>query len=511
MSVLMESDSLITKITQMILNWQLREASAFIDTQQNVLSVKDIFAMRNLLDQYLEWENAFSEIIAKIDSDPAAAQYMLNQIPEEIRITYPQIKSIYSSMELTKDKQQIDSASKKCDEAYESLLHELNEKKAKALIEEAKRIFPNWDRNNELRERINNIQELHEKLARGLQIQTEVSALREKGGQSAYQKAMSLINEYTSLGLENVGIALFDVAAERDHLLQMITRAEGKSWSHRLTSTTESEEILRLEQSIHSLEDAESKNLRVLFNNNARLLNLLTKEKSETESDSEKSIQLGIRIEELRKNNQQIETDIRTEVGKRSMEYCTLAQAALKAGELSTAEINIRLAKETGKSADPFDPDEFLGDIDLPTSVLDSIDQLEETLKRVSVVRNEVEEKLRNIREQFSAEENITLNNLSYWISVIEECFEKDPNTPGLSQFRTEINNRYQSVRTYAFEKGIREIDRSIKNGKFTDAKIKLDFLVASFADNQEKEQLTKRLNKISGLEKIFDQIDGLQ
>jgi hypothetical protein len=221
MSVLMESDSLITKITQLILNWQLREASAFIDTQQNVLSVKDIFAMRNLLDQYLEWENAFSEIIAKIDSDPAAAQYMLNQIPEEIRITYPQIKSIYSSMELTKDKQQIDAALKKCDEAYESLLHELNEKKAKALIEEAKRIFPNWDRNNELRERINNIQELHEKLARGLQIQTEVSALREKGGQSAYQKAMSLINEYTSLGLENVGIALFDVAAERDHLLQI--------------------------------------------------------------------------------------------------------------------------------------------------------------------------------------------------------------------------------------------------------------------------------------------------
>ncbi len=511
MSVLMESDSLITKITQLILNWQLREASAFIDTQQNVLSVKDIFAMRNLLDHYLEWDNAFSEIIGKIDSDPAAAQYMLNQIPEEIRITYPQIKSIYSSMELTKDKQQIDAALKKCDEAYESLLHELNEKKAKALIEEAKRIFPNWDRNNELRERINNIQELHEKLARGLQIQTEVSALREKGGQSAYQKAMSLINEYTSLGLENVGIALFDVAAERDHLLQMITRAEGKSWSHRLTITSESEEILRLEQSIHSLEDAESKNLRVLFNNNARLLNLLTKEKSETESDSEKSIQLGIRIEELRKNNQQIETDIRTEVGKRSMEYCTLAQAALKAGELSTAEINIRLAKETGKSADPFDPDEFLGDIDLPTSVLDSIDQLEETLKRVSVVRNEVEEKLRNIREQFSAEENITLNNLSYWISVIEECFEKDPNTPGLSQFRTEINNRYQSVRTYAFEKGIREIDRSIKNGKFTDAKIKLDFLIASFPDDQEKEQLTKRLNKISVLEKIFDQIDGLQ
>ena len=511
MSALMESDLLITKITQLILNWQLREASAFIDTRQNELSVKDIFTMRNLLDQYLEWENAFSEIIAKIDSDPAAAQYMLNQIPEEIRITYPQIESVYSSMEMTKDKKQIDAALQKCDEAYESLLHELNESKAKALIEEAKRIFPNWDRINELRERINRLQELHEKLARGLQIQTEASALREKGGQSAYQKAMSLINEYTSLGLENLGIALFDVTAERDHLLQMITRAEGKSWSHRLSSTAESEEILRLEQSIHSLEDAESKNLRVLFNNNARLLNLLIKEKSETDSDSEKGIQLGIRIEELRKKNRQIETDIRTEVGKRSMEYCSLAQAALKAGELSTAEINIGLAKETGKPADPFDPDEFLGDIDLPTSVLDSIDQLEEKLKRISVVRSEVEEKLRNIREQFSAEENISLNNLSNWISVIEECFEKDPNTPGLSQFRNEINNRYQSVRTYVFDKGIREVDRFIKKGMFPEAKAKLDSLSATYPDDQEKEQLKKRLNRISVLEKVFDQIEGFQ
>lgn len=507
----MESDSLLTKITQLILNWQLREASAFIETRQNELSVKDIFTMRNLLDQYVEWENTFSEIIAKIDSDPAAAQYLLNQIPEEIRITYPQIETIYSSMEMTKDRTQIDSALKKCDDAYESMLHELNESKAKELIEEAKRIFPGWDRITALRERINSIQELNEKLAKGLQIQVEVSALREKGGQAAYRRAMSLINEYTSLGLENIGIALFDVSAERDHLLQMITRAEGKSWSHRLTSTSESEEMLRLEQSIHSLEDAESKNLRVLFNNNARLLNLLTREKNETDTDSEKSIQLGIRIEELRKKNQQIETDIRTEVGKRSMEYCSLAQAALNTGELSTAEINMRLAKETGKAADPFDPDEFLGDIDLPTSVLDSIDQLEEQLKRISVVRNEVEEKLRNIREQFNAEENISLNNLSLWISVIEECFDKDPNTPGLTQFRNEINNRYQSVRTYVFEKGIREVDRAIKNGLFPEAKTKLDSLSASYPDDQEKEQLKKRLNKISVLEKVFDQIDGFQ
>ena len=235
------------------------------------------------MDQYLDWDYAFSDVSLKIETDPVAAQYIFNQIPEEIRVTYPKLESLISAMTSSKDRIQIDEALEKCDEAYDFILHEINEAKALESIENAKRIYPNWDRIPELREKISNTTELQEKLAKGLQIQIEVSALREKGGQTAYQRAMALINEYTSLGLESFGIALFDVVSERENLLKMMTRAEGESWSHRLTSTSASEETLRLEQSIRSLEDAESKNLRVLYNNNARLLNLLSRERKQTE------------------------------------------------------------------------------------------------------------------------------------------------------------------------------------------------------------------------------------
>lgn len=507
----MESNPITTKITQLILNWQLKEASTLIESNQNELSVKEIFELRNLLDQYLDWDYAFSDASSKIETDPVAAQYIFNQIPEEIRVTYPKLETLLSAMISSKDRIQINEALEKCDEAYNFIIHEINEAKASESIENAKRIYPNWDRIPELREKISNTTELQEKLAKGLQIQIEVSALREKGGQTAYQRAMALINEYTSLGLESFGIALFDVASERENLLKMMTRAEGESWSHRLTSTSASEETLRLEQSIRSLEDAESKNLRVLYNNNARLLNLLSTERKLTESDSEQGIQQDLRIAELREKNQQIETEIRSEVARRASEYCTLAQNALETGELAAAEINIRLAKETGKPAEELNPDEYLGEIDLPTTVLDTIYQLEERYKTMLSIRKEVEEKYRRIREEYNAEDNVSLNNLFSWITSIEDYYEQDPHTPGLAQFRSELKTRYESVKTYAFEKGIHEIDRDVRNGDIKAAKTRLDSLNTLFASGDEKEVLRKRLDEISVLEEVFDQIDGLK
>jgi hypothetical protein len=179
--------------------------------------------------------------------------------------------------------------------------------------------------------------ELQEKPSVGFIFKPKSSAL-EKRSIASYQKAMSLINEYSSLVLESYGIALFDADRDREDLLKMITRAEGESWKNRLRPDGIPAETLRLEQSIRSLEDAESKNLRVLYNNNARLMILLTSELQQEPPDSERAIQINSRINELREKNQKIQTDIHDEVAKRANSYCRLAEKT-GCGELSSAEL----------------------------------------------------------------------------------------------------------------------------------------------------------------------------
>ncbi len=507
----MESGNLTSQITALILAWRLDEAATLIEKTRDLLPGDEIQALLDYLEQYREWKTLFSDAETKIESDPVGAQYILNLVPEEIRVTYPDLESLHSAITAAKERFQIQDALDKCEEASNFILNEVNGDKALEAIEAAKRAYPNWDRVPELREKISAVSEIQEKLSKGLQIQLEVSELREKGGQSAYQHAIALINEYTALGLETLGIVLFDVDLERENLLKMITRAEGESWSHRLAATSESEETLRLEQSIRSLEDAESKNLRVLYNNNSRLLILLSEEQERTAPDSEEGIQLTLRIDELRRKNQRLETEIRAEVARRAGEYAGLAKDALEIGELGAAESNLRLARDAGVPGEDSKQNEYLGTVDLPTAMIDQLAQLEAQYRTRLSLRQEVEADYQKIREEYSRDENFSLNNLFSWKNAVETLYEQDPKTPGLVQFRRELDIRYQSVRSYAFEKGLHEIERFVRIGDISAARNRLDALNAIDLGDDEKEILRKRFDEITRVEEVFERVHGLR
>ena len=506
----MAENILSTQIMQLILNWKLEEATDLLEANQSELSVKDIFELRGLNERYQGYLDNFHEAESIVEEDPDAAQYAVDQIPEDIRITYPGYESLLAKLNTVRDVIARKQAFERVDEAYNAIVIEFNSAKAAEALETAKQIYPDWDRVPELREKILKTSELQEKLERGLYLQTEVSALREKGGIASYQKAMSLINEYSSLGLESYGIALFDADHDREDLLKMITRAEGESWKNRLRPDGIPAETLRLEQSIRSLEDAESKNLRVLYNNNARLMILLTSELQQEPPDSERAIQINSRINELREKNQKIQTDIHDEVAKRANSYCRLAEKALDAGELSSAEINIRLAKETGKPAAEYDEGDYLGEVSLPTETLDKILSLEERYADALSVRNEIAEKYRIIRDEYNADDNITLNKLLSWVNQIDDYFARDSHTPGLAQFRDELHKRYDSVKSYVFEKGLAEIDRAINKGDPAAAKEKLDQLNSLNLDTDEKRTLRNRQTSINQLEDANNQVENL-
>lgn len=505
----MAKETLSTRITKLILNWKLEEANALLEANQSDLSVREIFELRGLNEQYQEYLESFREAAAILESDQAAALYELNQIPEDIRVTSPEYEKLIDRINTIRGETAQRQAEMKAQEAYDAIVIEFNSAKALDALDSARQICPNWDRVPELRDQILRISEIQEKLARGLFLQTEVSALREKGGLASYQKAMTLINEYSALGLEALGIVLFDADAERETLLKMMTRAEGESWSNRLAADGVPEERLKLEQSIRSLEDAESKNLRVLYNNNARLLILLSDETQGEDPTSERAIQANVRITELREKNSRLETEIHDEVAKRAASYCGIAEKALEAGELATAEINIRLAQETGKPAAEHDTGDYLGEVSLPTETLDRIRTLEERYAGALVLRNRISEQYRTIREEYNSDDNLTLNKLFSWVNQVDIYFNQDPHTPGLNQFRTELRTRYDAVRAYAFDKGISEIDRLLNKGDLAAAKEKLDQLNSFSLEDDDKRTLRSRQNSVNRLEDLINQADA--
>ena len=504
----MADDTLSTRIMQLILNWKLEDANALLEANQSDLSVKSIFELRGLNEKYQEYREHFLEAESVVENDTTAALYEISQIPEDIRVTYPAYGKITERINEIRDEKARQQAEEKVDEAYNAIVVEFNSAKAVDALDTARQLYPNWDRLPELREKILKTSELQEKLARGLFLQTEVSALREKGGLASYQRAMTLINEYSSLGLDAFGIELFNTDQEREDLLKMMTRAEGESWSNRLHADGIPAETLRLEQSIRSLEDAESKNLRVLYNNNARLIILLSNEVLEEDPASEKAIQANARMADLREKNRQIETEIYDEVANRASSYCALAEKALDAGELAAAEINTRLAQETGRPSGEYDEGDYLGEVNLPTEVLDRIRNLEERYASSLATRNEISEKYRAIREEYNADDNVTLNKLFSWINLVDEFYNQDPFAPGLSQFRSELHARYDAVRSYALEKGINEIDRALNKGDLTAAKEKLDQLNSLSLDFDDKRQLRTRQTSINKLEDVLNQVE---
>lgn len=506
----MASNSHVNRIMQLILAWKIEEASRQLEKRQSDLSVKDIFELRGMIDRYQEFGHLFSDAEALVKEDPAGAQFILNQIDEEVRFTYPGYDALVSAINDVKDKTALDQAKTAIQEAKDAILLEFNSAKSAEKIETAKQIYPNWDRVPELHDEIIAVTGIQEKLAAGLFLQTEVSALREKGGYASYQKAMSLINDYTALGLETLGIVLFDVEKEREDLLKMMTRAEGASWHNRLEGDGISAEALRLEQSIRSLEDAESKNLRVLYNNNARLMVLLSREVQSLDEGEERAIQANVRISELRSKNLAIETEIYQEVAHRAEGYCAAAEKALENGELTAVEINIRLARDAGKPSDEFDAGDFLGEVNLPTTVLDEIRSLEERYFSALERRNDISEKYRAIRDEYNRDEALTINKLLLWQNAADDLYIQDPHTPGLSQFREELKQRFASIKAYTLEKGLNDVDRALNRGNYSEARQKLEPLNAIPLTEDERKTLRSRTIAINKLEDVVNQAEGL-
>ena len=358
-------------LVQLILKWKLSSADVQLQKDEAFFSEETRRELTELLEQYRAYDKIMFSAQENSDKNPAAARMMMKRVPNDILITHPSYRKINSRLQKNDDDARIKAALKKCADAERAIHEEFNRTKADDDLEAAREIFPRWEEHEELRTRIEGLARESQMLTEGLRIQREISALRETGGQGAYQRALELLNEYDSLDLSAIGIKLFDVEQEREALLRMMVRADGSSWTYRLTPSA-SQEIIRLEQSIRSLEDAENKNLRVLINNNSRLLTVLIGELEHLEPDSEQAIQASARIAELRARNQQLQSDILTEVANRSEDYCRLARTALDEGELSAAESNLRMASETGKPAGNSE-DDYLGEIALPTAVIDNI------------------------------------------------------------------------------------------------------------------------------------------
>ena len=488
-------------IVQLILRWKLSTAEVQLQKDQDILSEATLSELKGLLEQYRGYDKIMFSAQENCDKNPATTRMMMNRIPHDILITHPSYRKINARLQKNDDDSRVKAAFKKCSDAERYIRSEFNQVKADDALQTAKDIFPRWQEHGELRPLIEELTRQSQMLGDGLRIQREVSALRETGGQAAYQKALELLNDYDALDLGSINIKLFDVEEERDALLRMMVRADGSSWTYRLTPSA-SQEIIRLEQSIRSLEDAENKNLRVLINNNSRLLTILISEMEHLEPDSEQAIQASARIAELREKNQRLQSDILTEVANRSEEYCRLARLALREGELSTAESNIRMAAETGKPAGSSD-DDYLGEVSLPTAVTDQINELQQELNQAQITRARVRKDIEMIRRQFYNEDDLTLNKLFSWKTSLDNCLRDDPYAPGLDQLHQEITERYAASLNYLMEKTAYDVDSDLQKGDPISASARLDAVTPYFSTDEQKEFITGQLRKINSAEAL--------
>ena len=149
----MAENILSTQIMQLILNWKLEEATDLLEANQSELSVKDIFELRGLNERYQGYLDSFHEAESIVEEDPDAAQYAVDQIPEDIRITYPGYESLLSKLNTVRDVIARKQAFERVDEAYNAIVIEFNSAKAAEALETAKQIYPDWDRVPEQREK----------------------------------------------------------------------------------------------------------------------------------------------------------------------------------------------------------------------------------------------------------------------------------------------------------------------------------------------------------------------
>ena len=502
-------------IIQLILKWKLSSAEVELQKESQALSERSRRELEELLRQYRGYDKTMFSVQESCERNPAAARMMMKRVPEEILITHPSYRRISARLQKNEDEGRLRSALKKCADAERYIRVDFNQVKGDDALQAAKDIYPDWQNHEDLRSRIEALSRESAMLGEGLSIQREVSALRETGGQSAYQKALELLNRYDEIGLESIGIKLFDVEEEREALLRMMVRADGSSWTYRLTPSA-SQEIIRLEQSIRSLEDAENKNLRVLINNNSRLLTVLIRELEHLEPDSEQAIQASARINELREKNQRLQSDILQEVANRSADYLRMARKALEDGELSAAESNLRMAAETGKPAGTGE-DDYLGEVSLPTAVTDGINELSQALARAQETRSRVRAEVERIRRQFYNEDDLTLNKLFSWKTTLDNCLKDDRHAPGLEQLHQEITERYDTSISYLMERAALDIESDLQNGDPKQAAARLDAVTPYFSTDDQKEFVTEQLKRINAAEvlkrkaqSLWDELQGI-
>ena len=488
-------------IIQLILKWKLSSAEVELQKNDSVLTDPTRKELKTVLEQYRSYDKLMFSAQENCEKNPVTARMMMSRIPQDILITHPSYRRINTKLQKKDDDTRIKAAEKKLDEAERYITVEIDQTKGEDALEAAKDIYPGWIENPEIRDRVEDLSRRSGMLGEGLWIQQEISALRETGGQAAYQRALELLNQYETLDLNSIGIKLFDVEEEREALLRMMVRADGSSWTYRLTPSA-SQEIIRLEQSIRSLEDAENKNLRVLINNNSRLLTVLIQEYEQLEPDSEQAIQAQARIAELREKNQRLQSDILAEVANRSEEYCRQAWDALREGELGAAESNIRMAGETGKPAG-LGEDDYLGEVPLPTSVTDEINKLQGKLKESQETRARVRKDIEDIRKQFYNEDDFTLNKLFSWKTSLDNCVKDDPHAPGLEQLHQEITERYRASVSYLMERTAFDIDNDLQKGDPQTAASRLDGVTPYFSTDEQKDFMTRQLKKINRAEGV--------
>lgn len=496
----MAKKTIFAEILELILGWKLKDAGEKLDQNLTSLSTTDLTKLRQLLDQYRGYQIDFSEAVARLDDDPEQSEFILNQIPDNVRVTHPEYQVLMRNIQAFRDHAALKRAEELVEKAAEHIKIEFNPSLAEEEIESAKQVYPNWDQVASLRLKIQGTSDLTARFSKGLSIQKEVSALREKGGLTSYQKAMRLINEYASLGLEKLGIILFDAELEREDLLKMITRAEGESWTHRLNEEDQdAEEILKLEQSIRSLEDAETKNVRVLYNNNARLMNLLLAEVGSLDLQSERAIQADKRIGELREKNVRLKEEATQDVATRALEYYGLAQKAFDLGEFSTAETDLRLALEAGTSESTYADGEYLGNIDPPEAMIKKIENLIEKINEAKARRRKYTERLNELRRLYRNDRFETVNELENWLSELNVFYRMDSATPGLQDFRSELSDKIDRLRSFSFTLESEKIVRALDDGNYDEAEKGLETIQSlkgalSGADQSNVKKLLSRL-----------------
>lgn len=496
----MAKKTIFAEILELILGWKLKDAGEKLDQNLTSLSTTDLNKLRQLLDQYRGYQIDFSEAVARLDDDPEQSEFILNQVPDNVRVTHPEYQVLMRNIQAFRDHAALKRAEELVEKAAEHIKIDFNPALAEEEIESAKQVYPNWDQVASLRLKIQTTSDLIARFSKGLSIQKEVSALREKGGLTSYQKAMRLINEYASLGLEKLGIILFDAELEREDLLKMITRAEGESWTHRLNEEDQdAEEILKLEQSIRSLEDAETKNVRVLYNNNARLMNLLLAEVGSLDLQSERAIQADKRIGELREKNIRLKEEAIQDVATRALEYYGLAQKAFDFGEFSTAETDLRLALEAGTSESTYADGEYLGNIDLPEETIQKIAGLTEKINEAKARRRKYIDRLNELRRLYRNDRFGTVNDLENWLSELNVFYRMDSATPGLQDFRGELSDKIDRLRSFSFTLEMEKVVRMLDDGDYDEAEKGIEAIRAlkealSSADQANVDKLASRL-----------------